>query len=371
MMSLDSSRQRSHTLRGIQALRGIAALMVVVHHSTFVWVEHFLGYVWWNGAAGVDIFFIISGLVMSLTADGKESGVGAAGKFLERRVIRIVPLYWILSLATLCKVYILAHHSSLQNHAHHAGLTTSFVVRSFLLIPPTGGQHPLLGQGWTLSYEMFFYLLFALCLALGRRVDTTLPFILIPLGLGGFFQSSSWSALLTLVSPLLLEFLAGLWVGSAMRKGVNFDRVWLMVFGVLCLPILWTTPSLGGEELRVFRSGIPAFFIVLGAVAAEARFSSWWPKWLLLIGDSSYSLYLTHSLTLLVMEALLIRTRLFTTSLPAWLIETMFLLICSLVCIVVGVGTYYGLEKKLIVAFRHLLPDRKHKIIAEAYKTAK
>jgi exopolysaccharide production protein ExoZ len=364
-----TEQQRPRTLYGIQALRGVAALMVVLHHATFSWGERAPGYIWRNGAGGVDIFFIISGLVMAITSAGKESGWGAAGRFIERRVVRIMPLYWIMSLLALGKLYFVSQHQSLGNHAQHLVLTTSYVWRSFFLVP-VQGQLPVLGQGWTLSYEMFFYILFALCLVTGRRIETTLTVVLVPLGIAGFFQSDAWPAVLTLVSPLLLEFLAGLWLGSALRRGVRFDHWWWIVAGCVSVPILFAIPSEGTQSSRLFYWGIPAFFIVAAAVAAEARFSKWWPQWLLLVGDSSYSLYLTHALVLVVLERVLIRDGRGLMNLPHGIAETLFLAVCAVVCALVGICTYYGLEKPLIVAFRHVMPDRRHKISREAYETA-
>src|ERR1700677_21742 len=154
---------RSVQFRGIQILRGLAACMVVVHHATQMWsqsVTRITGLpVWWTGAAGVDIFFVISGFVMAVSTIGREHKTHPARSFLERRIIRIFPLYWIVSAVLLLKVAALEWHPQLAGSSPHVHVTFGYLLASFLLIPyrdSLGNILPLLIAGWTLSYEMFF-----------------------------------------------------------------------------------------------------------------------------------------------------------------------------------------------------------------------
>src|ERR1700735_3086724 len=108
--------EREDRLQGIQALRGVAALMVVVYHVTRVAVDRVdnlpSSLVWKAGEAGVDIFFAISGLVMGITYYRRRSQDWR--DFLSRRLTRIVPMYWLatsLKLAILLTIPVLAVHA--------------------------------------------------------------------------------------------------------------------------------------------------------------------------------------------------------------------------------------------------------------------
>src|SRR5579871_1253566 len=148
---------RREEVRSIQYLRGIAALMVVVHHA----LDQFSGFKQLiptdTGAAGIDIFFVISGFVMTYTTQiQKVSG----GQFLVRRAARIVPLYWIVTMFTAALLFFgsaMVRHSTF-NFAHLVASLFFWPMRN----PGDAGTiSPILKLGWTLNYEMFFYLIFA------------------------------------------------------------------------------------------------------------------------------------------------------------------------------------------------------------------
>jgi hypothetical protein len=111
MTASTALKAKRPTFRGIQALRGFAACMVVVHHATQQWSLYTVGdgaqLFWANGAAGVDIFFVISGFVMAVSTIGREHKTHPARSFLERRLIRLVPLYWIVTFIVLFKLEML------------------------------------------------------------------------------------------------------------------------------------------------------------------------------------------------------------------------------------------------------------------------
>jgi len=92
---------RRHELLGVQALRAVAALMVVAYHAVDQWTTHRAGYapgdLWPNGSAGVDVFFVISGLVMTISVQRNAHRPHPAWSFARDRLIRIVPLYWIIT----------------------------------------------------------------------------------------------------------------------------------------------------------------------------------------------------------------------------------------------------------------------------------
>ena len=156
-------------LISIQVLRAVAALAIVFAHlwPTFVFlglptaVANFL-----LGAAGVDLFFVISGFIMVYTSKPLFSQPGAPLYFFVRRIVRIVPLYW--AATTVVLIFYLKTSFDLSER----NLTWMNVIASYLFLPLphlNGQTEPILGVGWTLNYEMFFYVVFAFATLLSQR----------------------------------------------------------------------------------------------------------------------------------------------------------------------------------------------------------
>ncbi|EFH4428998.1 acyltransferase family protein, partial [Escherichia coli] len=152
----------------IQTLRGIAALSVVVDHTLtqfniYYHLEGITGGILRNlqgiGTIGVYVFFIVSGYIMSLTTFNKTWDKKASSVFLKKRIIRIYPIYWfwltLLLVAWFAGLALKQHHYSFEK-----------IVSSYLLLPYSDEEpskiNPVLGQGWTLIYEMFFYIFFSI-----------------------------------------------------------------------------------------------------------------------------------------------------------------------------------------------------------------
>jgi exopolysaccharide production protein ExoZ len=178
----------------VQALRAVAALLVVLLHAFETWGERVDPAApevnWENGAAGVDIFFIISGFVMVISSRRLADRPDAWLIFLRHRVVRIVPLYWLLTTVKIFAVVVLGRV------VLRTVLDFNFVAGSYLFLPVTdsaGHFRPVLPVGWTLTYEFLFYLLFAAALAM--RVDF-LRIVIPGLGLiamAALFRTEAWS----------------------------------------------------------------------------------------------------------------------------------------------------------------------------------
>jgi len=163
----------SHVLTSIQALRGFAVMLVVLFH-----IQHYVaGRLQLPnllprfdiGVAGVDVFFVISGFIMVYASERLFAQPGGVRVFCLRRIVRIVPMYW--AATTVLLVYVLARYADFG--AVLGGAGRDYVIASYLFYPyvrPDGWGAPFLGVGWTLNYEMFFYAIFGLSLALPRRI---------------------------------------------------------------------------------------------------------------------------------------------------------------------------------------------------------
>jgi exopolysaccharide production protein ExoZ len=282
----------------IQALRAVAALLVVLFHAFETWGERVdpaaPGVNWGNGAAGVDIFFVISGFVMVVSSRRLADRPGGWLIFLRHRIVRIVPLYWLLTTVKILAVV------ALGGLVLRTGLDFNFVAGSFLFLPVTdsaGHFRPVLPVGWTLTYEFLFYLLFAAALAIG--VDVLV--VAIP-GLGliavaALARTQAWPAWTILFDTIVLEFVFGVVLARWTQRGFRLApaiATALVLAGFAGI----LTISLGSENLRVLTWGIPAFAIVAGAVSLEPLVARRLPRWMLTLGDASYSIYLSHGFVL-------------------------------------------------------------------------
>lgn len=154
---------------GIQALRFIAAALVVVAHATqavSIRLQGGDGQSYWElGTFGVDIFFVISGFIMATTTNRMPGGWVFALEFMRRRLIRIVPMYWIYTSLKLLAVGLVAGSSTKPFP------TIDHIVASYFLVPypdASGELWPVLPVGWTLTFELTFYIAFALAIATTR-----------------------------------------------------------------------------------------------------------------------------------------------------------------------------------------------------------
>ena len=319
-------------------------MMVVTFHSTETWAAQS----WKNGASGVDIFFVISGFVMSVSAIGREKNEHPARSFMERRLIRIAPLYWLLTTVFLLKLLLLGLYPTLESSSTHLAVSFPYLLASFLFIPyrsSLGTIQPPLLVGWTLSYEMFFYLLFAGALAMRKSPIRILTPVMILLAIVGLFHQDRWPAISVLADPRLLEFLAGVWLGQAVAKGVRVNP-WLSgTLGLVGLVAITCLRDLPGGHVIWF--GIPAVLLVQAAVMLEGRIGRLWPRWSLALGDASYSLYLSHLLVFTALFKIVARTHLLAPG-GARMRDEAFLIVGTLLCcVLVSMLVYRWVEKPM------------------------
>jgi len=294
----ESPRGPKNNYLCVQALRAVAASLVVVHHSITMWLDWVMRRPsaphWNNGATGVDIFFVISGFVMAISLPGLACKPNKAGVFLWRRFTRVVPLYW------GALTYKLLQLQLWPTRSPNAILTPWRIASSYLFIPARNGNgdmFPIVTVGWTLNYEVFFYFLFATALALNVSPLAFLTPCLTAIALVGMLRPQSWPDFTALASPLVIEFLFGVILAHfAMRRKLPGKRLAavLLVGGFATLMLIPVAQAPWG----LLRWGLPAAAVVTGAVALEGQLGRRLPKWLLAAGDASYALYLSHTFIL-------------------------------------------------------------------------
>ncbi len=283
-------RSEGTTLVSIQYLRAGAALAVVAYHAL-----QWCGGGFDVGRAGVDVFFVISGVIMWRITAGRDV---SPGRFLWRRFTRVAPLYW---LATLLVAVIAplwpGFLPEVRPGWRHLVLSLAFAPH----LDPRGLPFPTLPPGWTLDYEMIFYLVFALAMALGvRRRARRAAGILIGIVVGGFVFPDS--AYYLGANPMLLQFAVGLGLGVMLDRGRLSRPAW--GFGLIGAGLMiWVLVQEGGLFSELWRPvvwGVPAAMTVAGALSIEAgaprgaRPRGPAHRALMALGDASYAIYLFH-----------------------------------------------------------------------------
>ncbi len=325
----------------IQALRGLAALMVVAHHSSILVLERLhLGYNWVNGGSGVDLFFVISGFVMTISSKPLRGAPHPARTFLARRLERIVPMYWIVTLARV--VTLLVWPNSGRNDIG----SWKHVLSSLLFIPSVSlhvVQEPILLVGWSLNFEMLFYLLFAVALLLRRPPVwiVGVPLLLAAIvDLLGVTVAQPWVAYYR--RSMLLEFAGGMLLAQLLPQLRKVP--WWLALGVVVLAFrpLWSFQESTILTMRGLVWGVPAVAVVAGLLSLEHRWGRHVPRWALRIGDASYSIYLVHTFVLPAVGLLLVHLR------HSWRYEVTTLIAVSVVLSsLAGVLAYEGIERPI------------------------
>lgn len=294
------------------------------------------------GAEGVDIFFVISGFVMVFAYARKERSAWA---FYGERVIRIAPLYWTATLALVALFGIGFRPNGLQ------GYNLADVITSFLFYPKVrldGENGPILSLGWTLIYEIFFYLIFGAFLWLRNirdRVVAISAVLIIVVGVGRLFGPDSPYALRVYTDSIMLEFVAGCWLGywflSQPRKVGRPVSVAFIATGLAVLSIEYYL-QISPNGYRVATYGFPAVLIVAGALLAERSGATTRSSIVLLVGAASYSMYLFHPLLLQPFVNLAAKVMV-----PEPRMAYLVMPIAALTTVVAAVGIHLGFEVPL------------------------
>jgi exopolysaccharide production protein ExoZ len=277
-------------LFGIQVLRAVAALAVVAFHFAISLQQDFhlvSNLVFSAGASGVDIFFVISGFIMSYTTARPDQRSPAG--FMFKRLARILPLYWLLTLA----VFTLGLAAPSLFHVGGASLTQ--LLKSLFFIPyirPDGMAEPVLFLGWTLNYEMFFYAVFAVALLISRRFYLFITMgviaaltVLHPLAHGGVMASFY-------TDSIMLEFVWGCLLFLVFQRWPNFVQALAPVW-IPGAMLLLAQNFLEPGWPRGIEKGLPALLIVSGVLGTTVP-DGVVRRVLARVGDASYSLYLGH-----------------------------------------------------------------------------
>jgi exopolysaccharide production protein ExoZ len=303
---------------------------VVTYHA-FQWIDDRF----WVGAAGVDVFFVISGFIIWTVGSGDEANPAV---FFWRRLTRVAPAYWlvtgaVIAIATLWPAFM----RQVTLSPAHIALSLAFVQH----IDPRGLPFPVLPPGWSLDYEAVFYAIFTLVLFAPAAIRFRL--LLAALGAVIAFGLLDPPAYYLGANMMLLQFGAGAWLARRRQLGRRIPPAIgapLMVIAALLLAGQGLT-GLRSDLWRPLLWGVPAAMIVAGGVSLEPL-PTLRPPWALLrLGDASYAIYLCHFI------AVALAARLLGVA-PAW----RFVPVAIALSLAAGLIFHRWIEQPLIAACR-------------------
>jgi peptidoglycan/LPS O-acetylase OafA/YrhL len=339
------------TIHGLQALRFVAAAMVVITHVLNREVNLYHPYPlprapWME--AGVDIFFVISGFIMVyiIKPDTRP------GPFWLQRFTRIAPLYWVATAVAFIGGLVLPDWV-------FGRADWVFALKSALFLPitPDVNDHPLVSPGWTLIFEFSFYTLLALCLTIRRPPFRLAAIAIAVILLAALFRGAvPWLGYYS-SGLLMLEFLFGMIVAELVRRFPV--RPWLgMVLalgGLVLIYFMWEGPF---GTARGLNAGLPALLVVFGILASEPI----WQRhaglrWFARLGDASYSIYIVHFFFVTAIAVLFSRSEAVRDGFGPY----GYTVVSVAVGIGAGIAVHIFVEKPLLQLVRSWLPRRRHR----------
>lgn len=360
-MSTNAPARNDGKIHSVQILRFIAAFSVLFGHllmeaKKFGFLDQAYETLYslpWG--SGVDVFFIISGFIISHVLMGARPQARDAQDFMIRRIIRVAPVYWFYTLLMVFAVLLFS--GLLRSNV----IAADHVLASLFFIPwpnpAKGGLTPVLGQGWTLNYEFFFYVLafFSVFLSPHLRkyflTGAILVFYVLALALRGshfIFDFLGFS--------IILEFVIGIWIHVLFCKRSELPG-WLCACLVIAALILWPLGEyfIPQDDMRIIARGIPAALFTIGIVFSRRMNGVDGPvgKVTELLGDSSYSLYLSHPFVLVPLAAIYKKLGLGSLGLGLYMVPALIL------CLAASLVSYLVVEKTLIKFSRRILLRRK------------
>jgi peptidoglycan/LPS O-acetylase OafA/YrhL len=330
-------------LYNLHLLRVIAALGVVYFHTTST---AGLQLDWDVGSRGVDVFFVISGFIIAYIGSSKPE------HFFRRRLIRVVPFYWAATLCVFAVAAVAPHvFRTTTANVPHLLSSLAFVPR---LNETTGEMMPTLLLGWSLNFEMFFYVLFALSLAISpKRAPMICVGWIVAFVIAIHTIASNNDVMNFYARPIVLEFCFGVvvyyifdWASARKAALANVAALkWLLVLVLIaCLVIINVLEHDRPDIPRYLAAGIPSFFIVLSALLLERVYGlATKNKLIYLLGEASYIIYLVHPYIVFTVLRLLVKN----ADLPAPALAGLIVVLLALTS-AVSVAIHVWFEKPVM-----------------------
>lgn len=350
-------------LNNIQISRGLAALFVLLAHANLIIDKSLFSGFLIIGWSGVDFFFVLSGFIIFYTSQKYFFRPSELKKYFYKRFTRIYPVYWVYTLFFFFISYLVFHYMNKSIFSYTENTNFISFLGNILLFPTDVPANimPILPVAWTLTYEITFYLLFGITFL----IKPVFSLILSALWVGiifaksyGFLQIDEPASLAyVLTSERNLEFLMGCfaaWLLNYKKSLVGYSKI-ILFFGFVFLSFSWVNAYydyLWMKELIIVQFGVPFFCLVLGLAlidTASKDFSGPVKRFFLLIGDSSYSIYLVHFNLIVI----------FNFIGKKFLVPSEFIFIFSVfTSIWIGCLSYLFIEKRIMNNFKKIIFNR-------------
>ena len=363
----------------VQVFRGIAAMLVIMHHLIANSTNH-LNYITYGnffnfGFVGVDFFFILSGFIITYVhfPDLMESSKNRLAIFFKKRFIRIYPIYWIIAIVTVI-IYYKNQPVFMQEADLKIDFTSwksvKFLLESFLLIYDE--KIRLVGVAWTLSYELLFYVIFGLGIFLkfkGAKIIACLWLLLILLFT--FIIPNNNAFIKFFFNPIIIEFLVGCVVAYLVRKKINFPFKITLSLAAIIFFVLYNSFHMVGLVFHRDIYNVTLMSLLFGIITYMAvRFDQRNPTFkfpfiLILIGDASYSIYLSHNMFLSAL------TRIYAKINPNYMNTGYLAIVCTIIFIIVvflGILIHLLIEKKLLNFINKKFIAKKPKLYLQSFE---
>ena len=297
-------------INSIQFLRGFAALAVVVHHTGGYVKRYFEPTLLFEdkfsiGFAGVDLFFVISGFIIHFTSKNYLNNPSKLKEYLKKRFIRVYPIYWIITTILFISSWLIVE--ILDKNIFSIGYPNTLIayIQTYLLLPLHFAINPVT---WTLSYELFFYLCFAI-LIISERL-WIIPALILAVSFYNIFINIPEIVEVKLnyfnfiFSGYNFEFMFGFLIYPLYEK-IKLSNIISVILLIISISII----ALFGYDIgdydsykRVLTFGLPSGLILLSLLNLENNNAISFPKITLTLGDASYALYLIHFPMMLLMN---------------------------------------------------------------------
>jgi exopolysaccharide production protein ExoZ len=349
-MGSESKPARRPEIVGIQYLRGIAALLVLIVHSDHMLRQEkyfgipYIGDFSNGGNLGVDLFFVISGFIMFHITDGFSPATDSR-KFVRRRFVRIIPFLWL----SIISVFVL-------RTLVRGGIDVVPFVRAFFLWP-VGDVDP--NPVWTLRHELFFYICTFCCLAFRRGALVLAAFLLLPIPIW-FLKSQVGFLNMELISNIFnvqanTSFAMGILLGWLFQKQRVLSNHWIGSAAVIASPVLlmcfeyFIAPVVGPGVMKCVLTTLICGVIVyasLGCIPTQSiahRIG-------MLLGNASYSIYLSHETVISFTGILFVKMKWLNHGAVAGVLSVMLALLF-------GILVHFIIEKPMIKMMRKWVGD--------------
>ena len=339
----------------MQALRGIAAVIVILNHladrelqdwPNFNW--HLFHPFYLCGNISVDLFFVFSGFVITTACFNDFGRPERVWSFIQKRFYRIYPIYWVTCIPILA--WSLLHH----------GKDWFGSLAALMFIP--GFVNEINPVSWSLVHELVFYTVFAFALFLPiMMLPVILSLFAIAIGVHYFNPDlilPTWMYTPVVFSLRNLAFLFGVPIAFLARMNHRFWIRSSAIIGIGLIAITTVASGLGffwvvqGWPNRVIFLELPAACIIYSAVGVELKGTVWSAKILQLLGDASYSIYLVHYMVILAAKP-------YYQYISGDAFRVAWTLAIFVVCMVLGLGTYLYVEAPMLRLFKEKTSKRK------------